>query len=99
VEQLARETEGYTGADIASLASAAVMLALREHVSRYDEPKQADSHIQELKIQMKHFEEAMKKIRPLSTQELDMYKKISELFGKSEIGLGGKKEISEAGLA
>ena len=48
---------------------------------------------------MKHFEEAMKKIRPLSTQELDMYKKISELFGKSEIGIGGKKEISEAGLA
>ena len=99
VEQLARETEGYTGADIASLASAAVMLALREHVSRYEEPQQADSHVQELKIQMKHFEEAMKKIRPLSTQELDMYKKISELFGKSEIGIGGKKEISEAGLA
>jgi transitional endoplasmic reticulum ATPase len=99
VEQLARETEGYTGADIASLASAAVMLALREHVSRYEEPQQADSHVQELKIQMKHFEEAMKKIRPLSTQELDMYKKISELFGKSEIGVGGKKEISEAGLA
>jgi transitional endoplasmic reticulum ATPase len=99
LEQLARETEGYTGADIASLASAAVMLALREHVSRYEEPKQADSHVQELKIQMKHFEEAMNKIRPLSTQELDMYKKISELFGKSEIGIGGKKEISEAGLA
>jgi transitional endoplasmic reticulum ATPase len=99
VEQLARETEGYTGADIASLASAAVMLALREHVSRYEDPQQADSHVQELKIQMKHFEEAMKKIRPLSTQELDMYKKISELFGKSEIGIEGKKEISEAGLA
>jgi transitional endoplasmic reticulum ATPase len=99
MDQLARETEGYTGADIASLASAAVMLALRQHVSRYEEPKQADSHIQELKIQMKHFEEAMKKIRPLSTQELDMYKKISELFGKSETGIGSKKEISEAGLA
>jgi transitional endoplasmic reticulum ATPase len=99
MDRLARETEGYTGADIASLASAAVMLALREHVSRYEEPKQADNHIQELKIHMKHFEEAMKKIRPLSTQELDMYKKISELFGRSEIGIGGKKEISEAGLA
>ena len=48
---------------------------------------------------MKHFEEAMKKIRPLSTQELDMYKKISELFGKPEVSIGDKKEISEAGLA
>jgi hypothetical protein len=41
----------------------------------------------------------MKKIRPLSTQELDMYKKISELFGKPEVGIGDKKEISEVGLA
>ena len=99
MDKLASETEGYTGADIASLSSAAVMLALREHVSRYDDPKQADSHIRELKIHMRHFEEAMKKIRPLSTQELDMYKKISELFGKPEVSIGDKKEISEAGLA
>jgi transitional endoplasmic reticulum ATPase len=99
MDKLASETEGYTGADIASLSSAAVMLALREHVSRYDDPKQADSHIHELKIHMRHFEEAMKKIRPLSTQELDMYKKISELFGKPEVSIGDKKEISEAGLA
>jgi transitional endoplasmic reticulum ATPase len=99
MDQLASGTEGYTGADIASLSSAAVMLALREHVSRYDDPKQADSHIHELKIHTRHFEEAMKKIRPLSTQELDMYKKISELFGKPEVSNGGKKEISEAGLA
>jgi hypothetical protein len=41
----------------------------------------------------------MKKIRPLSTQELGMYKKISELFGKPEAGIGDKKDISEAGLA
>ncbi|MGB7558760.1 MAG: AAA family ATPase, partial [Nitrososphaeraceae archaeon] len=99
MDQLASETEGYTGADIASLSSAAVMLALREHVSRYDDPKQADSHVQELKIHMRHFEQAMKKIRPLSTQELDMYKKISELFGKPEVSIADKKEISEAGLA
>jgi hypothetical protein len=39
----------------------------------------------------------MKKI--LSTQELDMDKKISELFGKPEVGIGDKKEISETGLA
>src|SRR5215211_3130861 len=33
IDQLASLTGGYTGADIASLSSAAVMLALREHVS------------------------------------------------------------------
>ena len=48
----------------------AAMLALREHISKYADPKEADKHVEELRIQMGHFEEAMKKIRPLSTQEL-----------------------------
>ena len=85
VEQLADHTEGYTGADIASLSSAAVMLALREYISKYKDQKEADNRVQELKIYMGHFEEAMKKIRPLSTQELNIYKRISEQFGKPEI--------------
>jgi hypothetical protein len=49
---------------------------------------------------MKHFEEAMKKIRPLSNQELSMYKTIAEQFGRPEIG--GRENIrraSEPGLA
>jgi transitional endoplasmic reticulum ATPase len=85
VEQLADHTEGYTGADIASLSSAAVMLALREYISKYKDQKEADERVQELKIQMSHFEEAMKKIRPLSTQELNIYERISEQFGKPEL--------------
>ena len=85
IEKLADQTDGYTGADIASLSSAAVMLALREHVSKYKDPKEAEKHKDELKIHMKHFEDAMKKIRPLSTQELNMYKIIAEQFGKPEI--------------
>ena len=85
VEQLADHTEGYTGADIASLSSAAVMLALREYISKYKDQKEADNRVQELKIYMGHFEEAMKKIKPLSTQELNIYKRISEQFGKPEI--------------
>ena len=49
VEELADHTDSYTGADIASLSSAAVMLALREHVSKYQDPKEANKHVQELK--------------------------------------------------
>ena len=99
MDDLVGRTEGYTGADIASLASAAVMLALREHVAKYKDPKEADSHQQELKIHMKHFEDAMKKIRPLSVQELDMYRQIAQQFGKPESPQGGRREISEPGLA
>ncbi len=95
-EELADRTDGYTGADISSLSSAAVMLALREHISKYQNLDQAKKNVQELKVYMHHFEEAMKKIRPLSTQELNMYKKISEQFGrpdtewKSEMGTNDK---------
>jgi transitional endoplasmic reticulum ATPase len=85
IVSLANQTEGYTGADIAALASAAVMLALREHVAKYKDPKQADLAKGELKIHMKHFEEAMKKIRPLSKQEIDTYRNISEQFGKPNL--------------
>ncbi|MDW0144302.1 MAG: CDC48 family AAA ATPase, partial [Nitrososphaeraceae archaeon] len=58
IETLAAHTEGYTGADIAALASAAVMLALRGHIEKYKDPKKAESAKTELKIHMKHFEEA-----------------------------------------
>jgi transitional endoplasmic reticulum ATPase len=85
IEHLADKTDGYTGADIASLSSAAVMLALRQHISKYTDPKEAENHAKELKISMKHFEDAMMKIRPLSRQELDMYKNVARQFGKSEI--------------
>src|SRR5215212_4467970 len=100
IEQLADHTDGYTGADIASLSSAAVMLALREYVSKYPNPNESDKHLQELRIHMNHFEEAMKKIRPLSTQELKMYKTISEQFGRPEVGTRGRgsSDISDADI-
>ena len=86
LQQLADLSEGYTGADISSMSSAAVMLALRKHILKYPNPYEAEKFARELKLHMQEFEEAMKKIRPLSSQELTMYKRISEEFGKPEIG-------------
>ncbi len=85
IEDLADKTDGYTGADIASLSSAAVMLALREHITKYPDSKEAEKQAKELRINMKHFEDAMKKIRPLSKQEIDMYKNVANKFGKVEL--------------
>jgi transitional endoplasmic reticulum ATPase len=81
-EKLADRTDGYTGADIASFVQTAIMLAMREHVMRYSTSKDAEEHAQELKVALRHIEEAMKKIRPLSTQELDWYRRVAEHFGK-----------------
>jgi transitional endoplasmic reticulum ATPase len=85
IEELANKTDGYTGADIASLSSAAVMLALREHITKYPDSKEAEKQTKDLKINMKHFEDAMKKIRPLSKQEVDMYKNAAHKFGKVDL--------------
>ena len=85
LDLLADQTDGYTGADIAALASAAVMLALREHIAKYKDPAEAERTKGDLKVNMKHFEEAMKKIRPLSKQEIEMYKNISEQFGRPNV--------------
>jgi transitional endoplasmic reticulum ATPase len=101
IEELADHTDSYTGADIASLSSAAVMLALREYVSKYPNPNESDKHLQELRIHMNHFKEAMKKIRPLSTQELQMYKTISEQFGRPELRTRGRgsSDTSDTGIS
>jgi transitional endoplasmic reticulum ATPase len=85
IEELADKTDGYTGADIASLSSAAVMLALREHITKYPDSKEAEKQTKYLKINMKHFEDAMKKIRPLSKQEVEMYKNAANKFGKVDL--------------
>src|SRR5918994_3057787 len=50
INRLADATDGYTGADIASLSSAAVMLALREHISKYEDPKEAEMYTYDICI-------------------------------------------------
>lgn len=85
IKNLGEITDGYTGADIASITSSAVMLAMREHVAKYNNANEAEKHAQEMKVGMRHIQEAMKKIRPLSQQELDWYKRVSELFGKPHL--------------
>ncbi len=89
IDTLSAQTEGFTGADLAGLASAAVMLALREHIEKYNDPKKAEQAKSELKVHMKNFEDAMQKIRPLSKHEIESYKNIAEKFAKP----GVTKEI------
>jgi transitional endoplasmic reticulum ATPase len=56
LEKLAKETDGYSGADLESLSREAAMFALRE-----------DSKAKE--ITSKHFEKALKKIKPSITED------------------------------
>ena len=66
---IAQKTEGYTGADLASLASTAVMLALEEHVGKYKNSEDIRKHTNEVKVTAKHFEDALTKMKPASQEE------------------------------
>ncbi|MEM2094069.1 MAG: CDC48 family AAA ATPase, partial [Candidatus Bathyarchaeia archaeon] len=80
IDEFARRTEGYTGADLAAISNTAVMLAIREYIIENKSPDAAKINLNNIKLQKRHLEEALKKVKPISQRELEMYKKISEEF-------------------
>jgi transitional endoplasmic reticulum ATPase len=71
LKSLAKLTEGYTGADIESLVREAGMIALRESMDANE-------------VKKKHFEEALKKIKPSVTKNtIQAYERIEENFLKT----------------
>ena len=81
-DDFAKKTDGYTGADIASLSNTAVMLALREHISKAKDPEDAKKRAKGLKVAKRHFDEALLKIKPMSSEELKMYERFSQQFSE-----------------
>lgn len=70
IKKLAEETEGYVGADIQSVCREAAMLSLREDIKAQE-------------VKKKHFEEAIKKVRPSSSKEtMELYAKLEEEYIK-----------------
>ncbi|MEM1990508.1 MAG: AAA family ATPase, partial [Candidatus Bathyarchaeia archaeon] len=80
IDDMAKRTEGYTGADLAAICNTAVMLAIREHIANAKRPEEAKKSLSNLKVYRRHFEEALRRVRPMSQRELEMYKRISEEF-------------------
>jgi len=71
LEGLAKITQGYTGADMEATVREAALLALREDM----DAKQ---------VKKKHFEEALKKVRPsISKGTIEVYQKIEDNYLKS----------------
>ncbi|MEM0096739.1 MAG: CDC48 family AAA ATPase [Candidatus Bathyarchaeia archaeon] len=80
IDELAKRTEGYTGADLAAVCNMAVMLAIREHVMTNKDPEEAKKNVKNIRVSRRHFEEALKRVKPISQKELEMYRRISEEF-------------------
>jgi transitional endoplasmic reticulum ATPase len=80
IEVLVSKLKGATGADIASVCSNAAMLAIREFLLEHGDQKDLKKNLNELKIHMKHFEEALKGVRPLSQQEIAFYESFAKRY-------------------
>jgi len=63
IEKIAEVTDGLSGADVAAIANTAVSLVIHEFLDAYPEVKEAEKASEGAKITMKHFEEAVKKVR------------------------------------
>jgi transitional endoplasmic reticulum ATPase len=74
LEDLAKRTEKYSGADLGALVSEAVMLAIRECVLGGKAKEEAK--VCEYMLEAKHFEEALKKVQPTAS-EADIYKRFA----------------------
>jgi transitional endoplasmic reticulum ATPase len=58
-----RMTDGFSGAETAAVVNAAVSLVLHEYLAKYQTPGEAAEHATEAQIMLRHFEEAVRKIR------------------------------------
>jgi len=74
LEDLARKTERYSGADLSAIVNEALMLAIRECV--LGGKAQEEKQVCEYKVEKKHFDEAMKKVQPTAA-ESDIYKRFA----------------------
>jgi transitional endoplasmic reticulum ATPase len=63
LERVAELTEGFSGADITAVVNTAVSLVLQEYLAAHPKPEDAKQHTAEATVTMKHFEDAMRKVK------------------------------------
>jgi transitional endoplasmic reticulum ATPase len=93
LDRLARQTEGYVGADIEALCREASMAATREFVRSVDPEEVADS-VGNVRVTMDHFEAALDEVAPSVTAETrERYDQIEQRFKQSDVERGTAAEV------
>lgn len=86
-DALAKMTENYSGSDIKAICDTALIAPANEFLRKLSNtakmnPEEVDKQLMEQKIEMKHFEKAIKNTRPsVPIAKLAEYEKFMKLFG------------------
>jgi transitional endoplasmic reticulum ATPase len=84
LDQLARRTDGYVGADIEAVAREASMAATREFINSVD-PDDIGDTVTNVRVTMDHFEQALSEVGPSVTEETkERYEEIEQRFDTAE---------------
>ncbi|MBO4248095.1 MULTISPECIES: CDC48 family AAA ATPase [unclassified Halomicrobium] len=94
LDQLARKTEGYVGADIEAVAREASMAATREFINSVD-PDDIDDSVSNVRITMDHFQQALDEVGPSVDEDVrERYDEIEERFDHAEAELDDGETVS-----
>jgi transitional endoplasmic reticulum ATPase len=63
LKRIAELTDGFSGADVAAVVNTAISLVLHEYIGKYPNPEEASKHTMEASVTMRHFEDAVRKVR------------------------------------
>ncbi|MEM1688021.1 MAG: CDC48 family AAA ATPase [Nanopusillaceae archaeon] len=89
LEEIAKITEGYSGADLELLVKEAAIFAMREAIDEVkgnkkeigEEELLKEVEKKDIKVKMKHFKLALEKVKPSITKEMEQfYKNFAETF-------------------
>jgi len=87
LDELARRTDGYVGADIEAVAREASMAATREFINSVD-PEEIGDSVSNVRVTMDHFEHALEEVGPSVTEETrERYDEIEQRFDRAEPGV------------
>ena len=63
LKRISELTDGFSGADVAAVVNTAISLVLHEYIGKYPNPEEASKHTMEAHVNMRHFEDAVRKVR------------------------------------
>lgn len=92
-DALAKRTKDYVGADIEAVCREASMMAIREYINGSMSPEEAKSKAKDIRITMKHFEAALKKVKPSASREsMKAYERLAENFARQVTDIDEEKK-------